>query len=68
MAYLELATGPFAIWSISKGIITHALALRGYYRHITLGKPGLSEPTQRKRLLFAEEHLQWIIEQWFSIL
>ena len=68
MLHLELATGSFASWNISEGIITHALALRGYGRHIALGKPGLSEASKRKRLAFAVEHLDWTIEQWFSIL
>jgi hypothetical protein len=62
MTHLELAVGPFISWSISEAIITHALALRGYGRHIALGKPGLLEATKQKRLTFAEEHLDWIIE------
>lgn len=62
IVHLELATGPFASWNISEGIITHALALRGYGRHIALGKPGLSEAAKRKRLAFAMEHLDWTIE------
>jgi hypothetical protein len=68
MANLELAIGPFISWSTSESIITHALVLRGYGRYIALGKPGLSDTARRKRLAFAEEYLDWTIEQWFSIL
>jgi transposase len=70
MTYLEIATTiyPFCNWNISAGIVTHALALRGYGRHIAIGKPGLSEASKHKRLKFAEDHITWTIEQWFSIL
>jgi hypothetical protein len=70
MTHLEIATTihPFCDWNISAGIITHALALRGYGRYIAIGKPGLSEASKRKRLKFAENHIEWTIEQWFSIL
>ena len=68
MTHLELAISPFASWNISEGVITHALTLRGYHRHIALSKPGLSDATRRKRLKFAEEHVQWTIKQWSSIL
>jgi hypothetical protein len=64
MTHLEVATTihPFCDWSdISGNIITHALALRGYGRHIALGKPGLSKATKIKRLKFAEEHKDWTI-------
>ncbi len=72
MTYLELAinsiTSPFACWNVSERIIGHALATRGYNRHIALGKPGLSEKTQRLRREWAEEHKNWTIEQWSQIL
>jgi ketohexokinase/beta-glucosidase len=70
MTHLEIATAvhPFCDWNVSDGIITHALALRGYGRHIALGKPGLSEAVKRERLRFAQNHIDWTIEQWFSIL
>jgi hypothetical protein len=71
MTHLELAISslsPFSSWHVSEGMITHAFATRGYGRHIALGKPGLSEKSQRLRRQFAEEHLDWTIEQWSSIL
>jgi len=70
MTHLELATTihPFCDWNVSAGVITHTLALRGYGRHIAIGAPGLSNDSKIKRLKFAEEHKDWTIEQWFSIL
>jgi DDE superfamily endonuclease len=58
MTHLEIVMTihPFCDWDISAGIITHALALRGYKRYIAVGKPGLSKASKTKRLKFAEEH------------
>jgi len=65
MTHLKIATTvhPFCDWNVSAGIITHALELRGYGRHITLGEPGLSKDIRIKRLKFAQEHRNRIIKQ-----
>jgi hypothetical protein len=68
MTYFQLANGPFTRWSVSEGVIRHALDTRGYTRHIAYSKPPLSEKTRRKRLDFAQSHIKWSIEQWLGIL
>ena len=48
MSYLELVY-EFRFWNAGVYAITSALKDRGYYRHLSLEKPPLSEANKRKR-------------------
>jgi hypothetical protein len=43
MPLLQLVISPFTHWGVSEDMIRHALAKRGYKRHIGLSKPLLSK-------------------------
>lgn len=52
----------------SQWAIRSALLSRGYRRYIAQRKPPLSPENQQKRLLWAQEHLNWSPSQWEAIL
>lgn len=68
MSFLRLATGPFQQWGVGQYAIRHALRSRGYVRRVARAKPPLSEKNQQIRLQWAEDHKDWSIAQWITIL
>lgn len=68
MSYIQLASGPFAHWSVGEYIIRSALRTRGFKRWIARAKPPLSEKNRRERLQWAREHVSWTLDQWKQIL
>jgi len=67
-SYLRLAKEVFPEWNVGEYAIRFALRKRGFKRYIALAKPPLSEANQRKRLAWAEEHVNWSKDQWCQIL
>lgn len=68
MTYLELSMFPFSHWNIGESVIRRALQYRGYERCISQFKPQITEVSKQKRLLFAQNHLDWTVEQWDQVL
>ena len=68
MSFLELSMYPFSHWNVGEKAIRNALIRRGYSRCISQRKPPLNDINRRKRLLFAQTHLSWTVEQWSQIL
>ena len=64
MTWLELS----AIQNYSEKAINNAFKLEGFSRRITRKKPPISEINRIKRLAWAKKHLNWITEQWRTIL
>ncbi|KAI1003680.1 hypothetical protein K3495_g4530 [Podosphaera aphanis] len=67
MSYLELVY-EFRFWNAGVYAITSALKDRGYYRHLSLEKPPLSEANKRKRFEWVSERLHWTFNDWCRIL
>ena len=67
MSYLELVY-EFRFWKAGVYAITSALKDRGYYRHLSLEKPPLSEANKRNRFEWASERLHWTYNDWCRIL
>jgi hypothetical protein len=67
MGFLELSmvlfNGIFGMW-----LIKHALYRLGFYRRVARRKPPLSEKNKELRKAWAEEHKDWTLEQWATIL
>jgi hypothetical protein len=68
MSYQRLASEAFPQWGVTEYAIRSGLRRRGFKRYIALAKPPLSEANQKKRLAFAEAHIGWTKEQWYSVL
>ena len=58
MSYLELVY-EFRFWNAGVYAITSALKDRGYYIHLSLAKPPLSEANKRMRFEWVSERLHW---------
>ena len=67
MSYLELVY-EFRFRKAGVYAITSALKDRGYYRHLSLEKPPLSEANKRKRFEWVSERLHWTYNDWCRIL
>ena len=66
MPYYELAAR--LNWNISESTIRRALRKENMFRRIARKKPPISETNKQTRLRWAREHVDWIREQWDSIL
>jgi hypothetical protein len=53
---------------VKKGAIRAALEREGFHRRLAMRKPPISERNRVKRLAWAQEHVNWTMEQWYSIL
>jgi hypothetical protein len=67
MSYLQLSM-TFSHFGVSEYAIRRALQKRGFHRYVARQKPPLSETNKRKRLQWAQEHVNWTREQWSLIL
>ncbi|CAJ2661535.1 unnamed protein product [Trifolium pratense] len=52
----------------SEKVLKKELQKRGYARHPALKKPPLSEVKKQKRLVWAEAHKDWNLDDWMTIL
>ncbi|EED17445.1 transposable element tc3 transposase, putative [Talaromyces stipitatus ATCC 10500] len=66
LSYSELAL--HLNLNCSKLAIKSALNSRGYFRYLACRKPPLSQINKTKRLTWAEEHINWTLNQWKTIL
>lgn len=66
LSYSELAR--HLDFGCSKKAIKTALNSRGYFRYIARRKPPLSLENKRKRLAWAQEHINWTFNDWKNIL
>ena len=64
MSYFELARVQFRHWNVSEHVVRRVLRSRGYERRIAQPKPPLTLDHMRRRKMWAEEHLNWTIEEW----
>jgi len=55
-------------YGVKKDAIRTALLREGFYRRLAMRKPPVSEANRVKRLNWALEHVNWTMEQWYSIL
>lgn len=53
---------------LSERVIRQALKKEGYKRYVAAEKPPLTEEYRAARLAWAREHLNWMKEQWNTIL
>ena len=56
------------VLEVSPHCLQLALRNRGYRRHPALKEPPLSEKTREARLAWADEHIQWTMDQWNKVL
>lgn len=68
MTYQAIADHLWPDGSVSAAAVRYQLVKRGYARRTALQKPALTEKHKKERLKWAEEHLNWSEEQWWSIL
>ncbi len=54
-------------WDVSENAIRYALKNQGFHRYIARRKPPISEKNRQLRLRWAQEHLNWTKDQWYSI-
>ncbi len=57
MSYIQLASGPFAHWSVGEYVIRSALRTRGFKRWIARAKPPLSAKNRADRLQWTHDHV-----------
>lgn len=53
---------------ISTSLVKYRLNEKGYFGRVAVKKPLLRPPNRRKRLLFAQNHKNWTVDQWKSVL
>jgi transposase len=68
MSYLALAIGPFSHWEVGEYTIRYTLKSRGFTRCIALAKPPLSQKNKDIRFEWAKDHVDWTLDQWWTIL
>jgi len=66
MSYIQLANT--LEFSVGRHTIRAALLREGFHRRLAMRKPPISPTNQRLRKAWAEEHVNWTMEQWYSIL
>ena len=67
MSYLAIASH-FEHWGASESSVRYALRSRGYTRCVALAKPPLTEDNKRIRLEWAKQHVNWTVDEWWTIL
>jgi len=55
-------------FGVGRKAIRAALVKEGFYRHLAMRKPPISERNRVIRLQWAQEYLNWTQAQWNSIL
>ncbi|KAI1001565.1 hypothetical protein K3495_g6636 [Podosphaera aphanis] len=66
MTFLELSMN-FPHWGVGQYAIGSALKRRGYQQRRSRYKPPLSEAVRAQRLSWAQQRVNWTLEEWFSI-
>lgn len=67
MRFLDLSMALFA-GRFSWVTIRNALHCHGFRRRVARKKPPITEVNRKRRLAWAEQHQDWTMEQWHSIL
>lgn len=62
LSWAALSVGPLSHFEVSGDTLRKALGKRGYKRHVARQKPPLSGKNQKARLAWAEEHIDWSLE------
>jgi len=60
---MALFNGIFGMWAIK-----NTFYRLGFRRRVARKKPLITETNRKKRLAWAQEHLDWLLEQWAKIL
>ena len=55
-------------FGVKKQAIRTALLREGFHRRLAIRKPPITEKNRQIRLAWAEEHVNWTLEQWYQIL
>jgi hypothetical protein len=55
-------------FGVKKQAIRTALLRESFHRCLAMRKPPITEKNRRIRLAWAEEHVEWTLEQWYQIL
>ena len=55
-------------FSVKRYTIRTTLLKEGFHRRLAMRKPPISATNQRIRKEWAKEHVNWTMEQWYSIL
>lgn len=66
ITFLELSM-KFPLWGVGKYAIGSALKRRGYQWRRSRYKPPLSEADRAQRQPWAQQHINWTLDEWFSI-
>ena len=66
MSYKQLAST--LNLGVKKFAIRTALQREGFHCQLAMRKPLITEQVRRIRLKWAEEHINWTMEQWYNIL
>ncbi|KAI0993377.1 hypothetical protein K3495_g14807 [Podosphaera aphanis] len=66
MTFLELSMN-FPHWGAGQYTIGSALKRKGYQRRRSRYKPPLLEAVRAQRLSWAQQHVNWTLDEWFSI-
>ena len=66
MSYTQLAST--LNFGVKEFAIRTALQREGFHRQLAMRKPSISEQVRQIQLKWAEEHVNWTMEQWYNIL
>lgn len=66
MSYEQLANT--LDFGVGRHAIRTALLKEGFHRRLAMRKPPISEKNRQIRLQWATDHVNWTMEQWYSIL